>query len=113
MQHTYRLMTLALLMASTCAMANNPDPTPRKFEDSKDDAKVKQELSKRWRDFGVKDHTNMVTKTVNTGPGGTKGCNTTVGPAPSPAPASGSGRYGPQPKPSVTVVTGSVINVCR
>lgn len=107
------LLAFVLSITGGIALAGNDDPTPRKFEDVKDDAKVKQELAKRWRNYGAKDEMNVITKTVNTGPGGVKGCNTTVGPSAPAAPAAGSGRYGPQPKPSITVVTGSVINVCR
>ena len=111
MKNTNLALLVLALAFSNVASANNPDPTPRKFEDSKDDAKVKQELAKRWRDFGASSST--VTREVNKGPGGSKGCNTTVGPSPAAAPATGSGRYGPKAAPSVTVVTGSIINVCK
>ena len=113
MKTTHRLLSIALVLASIGAFATEGDPTPRRFEDTKDDAKVKQEMSKRWKNFGASNEANSVTRTIKTGPGGAKGCNTTIGPAAAPAPKSGSGRYGPQPKPSITVVTGSVINVCK
>jgi Tfp pilus assembly protein PilW len=92
--------------------ASDGDPTPRRAMDSKDDALVKKELSKRWRSFGADDANTIVTREVNKGAGGTKGCNTTVGPAPSTNQPQGSARYGQRPQQSVTVVTGSVINVC-
>ena len=108
------LPTLACALALAATSSYADDPTPRKMSDPHDDAQVKQEMAKRWRNFGANDAaSNTVTKQVNTGPGGTKGCNTTVGPSAPAAPAQGSGRYGPQAKPSITVVTGSVINVCR
>jgi hypothetical protein len=113
MKTYHRHLTLALVLFATGAFANDGDPTPRRFEDPKDDAKVKQEMSKRWRNFGSSNEANVTTRTINTGPGGAKGCNTTIGPSAAPAPKSGSGRYGPQPKPSITVVKGSVINVCK
>jgi hypothetical protein len=108
-------VTLCALLVSTIAWSNNPDPTPRKAADPKDDAQVKQEMAKRWRQWGIGDATssNVVTREVQTGPGGVKGCNTTIGPSADNSNGVGSGRYGPKPKPSVTVVTGSVINVCR
>lgn len=113
MKQNHRLLTLLLIVASFSVSANNGDPTPRKFEDTRDDAKIKQEMSKRWKNMGGVNEANVITRTTNTGPGGAKGCNTTIGPSTPAAPATGSGRYGPQPKPSITVVTGSVINVCR
>ena len=113
MKTNHRLLTIMLVLATTGAFATEGDPTPRRFEDTKDDAKVKQEMSKRWKNFGSNYQANVTTRTINSGPGGAKGCNTTIGPSAAPAPKSGSGRYGPQPKPSITVVTGSVINVCK
>lgn len=115
MKHILLFPTLACVLALVAASSRANDPTPRKMSDPHDDAQVKQEMAKRWRQFGVNDSasSNTITKQVNTGPGGTKGCNTTIGPSAPAAPAQGSGRYGPQAKPSITVVTGSVINVCR
>ena len=114
MKQFFFLPALACALALAVASSYADDPTPRKMSDPHDDAQVKQEMAKRWRNFGANDTaSNTVTKQVNTGPGGTKGCNTTVGPSALAAPAQGSGRYGPQAKPSITVVTGSVINVCR
>lgn len=113
MRKNHIFLTLTFVLASVCSFAADGDPTPRKFEDTKDDAKVKQELAKRWKNIGTGNEANVMTRTIKTGPGGAKGCNTTIGPSTPAAPATGSGRYGPQPKPSITVVTGSVINVCR
>jgi hypothetical protein len=95
-----------------CVLANDGDPTPRKAMDSKDDALVKKEMAKRWRNFGATDANTIVTREVSQSAGGTKGCNTTVGPAPSNSQAQGSARYGQRTQQNVTVVTGSVINVC-
>jgi hypothetical protein len=106
------IAAFACLSIPLCVLANDGDPTPRKAMDSKDDALVKKEMAKRWRNFGADDATTTVTREVNKGVGGTKGCNTTVGPAPSTTQAQGSSRYGAKPQQSVTVVTGSVINVC-
>jgi hypothetical protein len=104
--------TLLCLCMPLYVLANDGDPTPRKAMDSKDDALVKKEMSKRWRSFGADDANTIVTREVNKGAGGTKGCNTTVGPAPSTTQAQGSARYGQRTQQNVTVVTGSVINVC-
>jgi hypothetical protein len=109
-------VALWLIVSPTFSWSDNPDPTPRKSMDPQDDAQVKQEMAKRWRQWGVGDATsaNVITREIQTGAGGAKGCNTTIGPsANNNANAVGSGRYGPKAKPSVTVVTGSVINVCR
>ncbi|MBS7807646.1 hypothetical protein [Variovorax sp. PCZ-1] len=105
-------ITLFVAALAGTVWASDGDPTPRKGIDNKDDAQVKQEMAKRWRSWGAGDTQNMVTREIKTGPGGSKGCNTTVGPS-QPAQTQGSGRYGPKDKPSVTVVTGSVINVCK
>jgi hypothetical protein len=104
--------TLVFIVIPFIAFANDGDPTPRRAMDAKDDALVKKEMSKRWRSFGADDANTIVTREVNQGAGGTKGCNTTVGPAPSTTQRQGSARYGQRSQPSVTVVTGSVINVC-
>lgn len=103
----------SLLFCFSCwVLASDGDPTPRRSLDSKDEALVKKEMSKRWRNFGADDAGTVVTREVKTGPGGSKGCNTTVGPAPVATQPQGSGRYGPRQQNNVTVVTGSVINVC-
>jgi hypothetical protein len=107
------ILTLSMLLAATAVYAQDGDPTPRKFSDNKDEAQIKQEMSKRWKAWGANDAPNMVTRELKTGPGGAKGCNMTVGPSAPQQPATGSGRYGPKDKPAITVVTGSVINVCK
>jgi len=101
------------LLAPLLARADNGDPTPRLTLDPRDEAKVRQVMANRWHDFGIDQ--NTITRTINQGAGGIRGCVTNVGPAPDPnaTPSLSSGRYGPKPQSSTTVVTGSVINVCR
>lgn len=114
MNKLFAAFLAASLLAPALAHADgNGDPTPRLSLDPRDEAKVRQVMANRWHDFGA--NQNTITRTVNQGAGGIRGCTTNIGPAQSvdaTQPLS-SGRYGPKPQNSTVVVAGSVINVCR